>query len=161
MVQLLGNYQFLRQVMVALLSLCLAVPVPLFGRCTCEFGGSCCAVHLTSKNAQRPLPSETTACCEHCKPVETPTRANCCSELESQGSPASPCHCLMERIPDLSLSNSTDCLGLSPKSVASSYAIPFYYLPVLVKATLSVESIPTRYPPSHQERQSLLGTWLN
>lgn len=162
MVQLLGKYQFLRQVVVALLSLCLAVPMPLFSRCACGFGASpCCSVHEASAKADRQLPSQAKHCCEHCKPQPTPARSNCCSDLKSENAPNSPCHCLLERVPDLSLTNSTDSLGLSLKSLANEFTIPACDLPVLVESTSSIERLPTRHPPSHQQRLALLGTWLN
>lgn len=160
--QLLGQYQSLRQVVIALLGLCLAVPMPLFSRCECGFGASsCCSMHEVSTNAELQLPSSPKACCEHCKPQPSPGRDNCCSALKSESDPNSPCHCLLERVPDLSLSNSTDCLGLSLKLLGNAYTIPAYDLPGLVEECSSIERTPTRHPPSHQQRLALLGTWLN
>lgn len=182
MVQLLGKYQFLRQVVVALLSLCLAVPMPLFCRCNCVVGqSSCCSVRLVPKDcdqtvSDQPVQLVPKSCCEHCQPKPVSTHSSqrgCCSEqpedaqpedalaTESNSAPWFPCHCVLQRAPDLNRTNSTDCVAVTLKSLACAYTIPAYDLPVLVEATSPIDRIPTRHPPSHQQRLALLGTWLN
>jgi hypothetical protein len=177
MVQLLGKYQFLRQVVVALLSLCLAVPMPLFCRCDCVFGqSSCCSVRLVPTDcdqteSDQPVQFVPKSCCEHCqpKPVSTHTsKKGCCSEQPedalangSDSAPWFPCHCVLQRAPDLSRIDSTDYTAVTLKSLAHAYSIPDYDLSLLIASTSPLELAPTRYPPSHQQRLALLGTWLN
>lgn len=163
--------------MVALLSLCLAVPMPLFCRCDCVVGqSSCCSFRLVPTDCDQAESDQTVqlvpkSCCEHCQPKPVATHAakqGCCSDSpedarsnDSNSVPWFPCHCLLQRVPDLNLTNSTDCMVVTLKSLLHAYTIPDYDLPLLIASTSPLELTPTRHPPSHQQRLALLGTWLN
>lgn len=166
--------------MVVLLSLCLAVPMPLFCRCDCVVGqSSCCSVRLVpidgdltgADQSYQPVQLVPKSCCEHCqpKPVSTHTsKRGCCDEQpedtlanESESSPWFPCHCVLQRAPDLNRTNSTDRTAVNLKSLTYAYTIPDYDLPLLIASTSPLQLTLAVHPPSHQQRQALLGTWLN
>lgn len=139
----------------ALLCFCIALPLHLFCNCSCK--SNCCAIAQRAQARSAKNGQSENSCCSHCC-----SRSNSADRLKADSqteNPAQPCHCLMQRSLPGYVKSESSSRSLDSGMLQLGHLAPYQFPD-------ATDFLTGRYQTqdsdlSHNQRQALLGKWLN